>query len=104
VARALHHLAIRVKSSNASRVLAPGTVGAQVVLAEPVPHCGLAEPEPLRDLASREAFGDQSLQGVAIDPSFGRVPVAMNRRKAVTLHPVADGRGIAPSEPPDAVK
>jgi hypothetical protein len=104
VTGALHDLAIGMDASDALSVLAPGAVRAQVVLSEPVPHRGLAETEPLCDLASRETFGDETRQRVAIDPSLWRVPVAMDGRKAVLLDPITDRRGIASSELANTLK
>jgi hypothetical protein len=80
VAGALHQLAIRVDASDAPRVLSPGAVRTQAVVAEPMPNGGLAEPEAFGDLASRETLGDEGHERVPVDASLRRMTVAMNGR------------------------
>jgi hypothetical protein len=98
VARTLHGQAVGADATDAAGVLPASAVRAELVLAEPVTHRGLTQTEARRDLAGREAFGHESRQRVSIDASLGRVTVAVNRRQAVPLHPVADGRRMTSGE------
>jgi hypothetical protein len=55
---------------------------------------GLAESQTIADLASRKALSDEFAKACPLDASSRRVAISVDRREAVLLDPVSNGRRV----------
>src|SRR5215211_1748633 len=92
VPTASHDLSVWVFAPSATGAGTPGSMGSQAMSTQPMPHRRLTEAEAFGDLPGGHLGIHQGGQRFAVDSASRRMPIAVNGRQPVLLHPVADRR------------